>query len=312
MSQLLIGNVKGPQGAKGDTGNAATIAVGTTTTLPAGSAATVTNSGTSSAAVFDFGIPKGEDAAGETFEGLIAPVEESPSTHHYDIGDPLIYDDVTYKAIAEINIGDTLTSGTNIQGAGSVMEIIQDLEAEDVAFDNLGTGMSATDVQGAVEEVNSSLSAEVTARTTLSNQLDRQYTLKTINNVSVTGDGTKTYKTLLNELMLAFRTYLTNNPDRYCQVVGLSLGSTLLSTQLGSQGLYHAASLPSVIDFLYGVVSGTGAIFLYSSINASLNGNQYSRMDVATSHTYTDNTNSVVQNTYKIILYFNEYKRVLV
>lgn len=57
----------GPQGPQGETGptgasgTAATIAVGTITTLPAGSSATVTNVGTSSAAVFDFGIPKGAD-----------------------------------------------------------------------------------------------------------------------------------------------------------------------------------------------------------------------------------------------------------
>ena len=43
----------------GEAGAAATIAVGTTTTLDAGKDATVANSGTSSAAVFDFGIPKG-------------------------------------------------------------------------------------------------------------------------------------------------------------------------------------------------------------------------------------------------------------
>ena len=55
----------GPQGPKGDTGpigpagSSATIAVGTVTTLPAGSNATVTNSGSSSSAVFDFGIPQG-------------------------------------------------------------------------------------------------------------------------------------------------------------------------------------------------------------------------------------------------------------
>ena len=50
---------QGEKGDKGDTGNAATIAVGTTTTLSAGEDATVTNSGSSSAAVFDFGIPQG-------------------------------------------------------------------------------------------------------------------------------------------------------------------------------------------------------------------------------------------------------------
>lgn len=50
-------------GAKGDTGNAATIAVGTTSTGAAGTNASVTNSGTSSAAVFNFTIPKGDTGA---------------------------------------------------------------------------------------------------------------------------------------------------------------------------------------------------------------------------------------------------------
>lgn len=63
----------GPQGPQGETGatgpagTSATIAVGTVTTLTAGSPATVTNSGTSSSAVFDFGIPQGPKGdTGET------------------------------------------------------------------------------------------------------------------------------------------------------------------------------------------------------------------------------------------------------
>ena len=47
-------------GKAGPPGAAATIAVGTTTTLNPGQSATVSNSGTNTAAVFDFGIPKGE------------------------------------------------------------------------------------------------------------------------------------------------------------------------------------------------------------------------------------------------------------
>ena len=53
----------GPQGPAGEDGEAATITVGTTTTLPAGSAATVTNTGTTTAAVFNFGIPAGPAGA---------------------------------------------------------------------------------------------------------------------------------------------------------------------------------------------------------------------------------------------------------
>jgi hypothetical protein len=48
---------------KGNTGTAATIAVGTTTTGAAGSDALVTNAGTNSAAVFDFTIPRGNTGA---------------------------------------------------------------------------------------------------------------------------------------------------------------------------------------------------------------------------------------------------------
>jgi microcystin-dependent protein len=49
----------GPQGNPGAAGTAATIAVGTTTTGAAGSNASVTNSGSSSAAVFNFTVPQG-------------------------------------------------------------------------------------------------------------------------------------------------------------------------------------------------------------------------------------------------------------
>ncbi len=64
--QTLIGNVKGPAGATGATGatgpqgDAATIAVGSVTSAAYGTPASVTNSGTSGAAVFDFVIPQGK------------------------------------------------------------------------------------------------------------------------------------------------------------------------------------------------------------------------------------------------------------
>lgn len=64
-STVDCGNVVGPQGPvgpmgpQGPAGTAATIAAGTATTLPYGSNPTVTNTGTSSAATFNFGIPAG-------------------------------------------------------------------------------------------------------------------------------------------------------------------------------------------------------------------------------------------------------------
>lgn len=50
----------------GATGTAATIAVGIVTTLAAGQPATVTNVGSSSAAIFDIAIPQGEDGTDAT------------------------------------------------------------------------------------------------------------------------------------------------------------------------------------------------------------------------------------------------------
>lgn len=79
-----------PQGAKGDTGDtgatgatgpagaAATIAAGTTTTGAPGSSASVVNSGTSSAAVFDFTIPQG--ATGAAGNGIVS-VTLTSGTH---------------------------------------------------------------------------------------------------------------------------------------------------------------------------------------------------------------------------------------
>lgn len=60
-----IGYIKGATGAQGerglqgDPGQAATIEVGSVTTVPYGQTANVQNSGTSSVAVFDFTIPQG-------------------------------------------------------------------------------------------------------------------------------------------------------------------------------------------------------------------------------------------------------------
>ena len=72
---------------RGSTGTAATIAVGTVTTGAAGSSASVTNSGTSSAAVFDFTIPKGDTGAagqGVPTGGTAGQVLQKASGTDYD------------------------------------------------------------------------------------------------------------------------------------------------------------------------------------------------------------------------------------
>lgn len=67
---------RGVQGAQGPAGNAATITIGNVTTSAPGTAANVTNSGTPSAAVLDFVLPKGKDGS----DGGVTVDEELSST----------------------------------------------------------------------------------------------------------------------------------------------------------------------------------------------------------------------------------------
>jgi len=80
---------------KGNTGTAATIAIGTVTTGAAGSSATVTNSGSSSAATFNFSIPQGiQGATGSNFTGYdyeihVSQVDGNDTTGNGDLLTPV-------------------------------------------------------------------------------------------------------------------------------------------------------------------------------------------------------------------------------
>ena len=63
IKMIVRDNERGPQGEKGDPGDTATITAGNAYSVPAGSNPSVINTGTSSDAVFDFYIPKGDTGA---------------------------------------------------------------------------------------------------------------------------------------------------------------------------------------------------------------------------------------------------------
>lgn len=68
------------KGAKGDTGTAASITIGSVTTGAAGSNASVTNSGTASNAVLNFTLPRGKDGAdgGVTVDAELSDTSTNP------------------------------------------------------------------------------------------------------------------------------------------------------------------------------------------------------------------------------------------
>lgn len=86
----LIGHIKGPKGDTGETGATgatgaagadATVTVGSTTTVPYGQTARVTNTGTPGAAVFNFTIPQGKPGEQTTkIDNLTIDAITEPST----------------------------------------------------------------------------------------------------------------------------------------------------------------------------------------------------------------------------------------
>ncbi len=83
---FAFSNLKGTDGQDGEDGEAATISIGTVTTGLPGTNASVVNSGTSSDAVFDFTIPRGDkgdtgnDGTNATITGVTASVDSNVGT----------------------------------------------------------------------------------------------------------------------------------------------------------------------------------------------------------------------------------------
>lgn len=102
---------RGVQGAQGPAGNAATITIGNVTTSAPGTAAQVTNRGTSSAAVLDFVLPKGKDGA----DGGVTVDEELSSTSTNPVQNKAIYNALLNK------VGTDIFSGFDLMGAATTI-----------------------------------------------------------------------------------------------------------------------------------------------------------------------------------------------
>ena len=92
----------GEPGAAGADGESATVSVGEVTTLESGSDATVTNSGSASAAVFDFGIPRGE------------PGPQGPQGPQGEKGEPGVAGDVPDGSVTTAKLADQAVTAAKI------------------------------------------------------------------------------------------------------------------------------------------------------------------------------------------------------
>ena len=97
------------KGAKGDTGTAASIKIGSVTTGAAGSNASVTNSGTASNVVLNFTLPRGKDGAdgGVTVDAELSDTSTNP-----------VQNKVIYNALLD-KVGTAIFSGFALLGGAT-------------------------------------------------------------------------------------------------------------------------------------------------------------------------------------------------
>lgn len=136
MAEILIGNVKGPQGETGATGAtgpqgvAATVNVGTVSTTAYGNAAQVTNSGTENDAVLDFVIPQGRPGERTTTIGSLTLDTITTSTD--DFPSPAVGDTgaTAFGKIVKFN-SDALTA---IQGKLDEANVVNNLTTTEAGY----------------------------------------------------------------------------------------------------------------------------------------------------------------------------------
>lgn len=150
------------KGAKGDTGTAASITIGSVTTGAAGSNASVTNSGTASNAVLNFMLPRGKDGA----DGGVTVDAELSDTSTNPVQNKAIYNALLNKVGTDIFSGFALMGATSIiawrqgsQAIGSINATNYTGTAARATQDGAGNVITETyatkaDINGVVKTVN--------------------------------------------------------------------------------------------------------------------------------------------------------------
>lgn len=97
--------------------------------------------------------------------------EAATSTHAYAIDDYFIYNDVLYKATDAIAIGDTIVPNVNCAATNVATELFAiehgtvtiEVDADEVDYDNTTSGLTATNVQAAIDELANVSPSTITA-----------------------------------------------------------------------------------------------------------------------------------------------------
>lgn len=161
------------KGAKGDTGTAASIKIGSVTTGAAGSNASVTNSGTASNVVLNFTLPRGKDGA----DGGVTVDAELSDTSTNPVQNKAIYNALLNK------VGTDIFSGFALMGATSTIAWRQGSKA-------IGS-INATNYTGTAARATQDGAGNVITET-YATKADINGVVKTVNNTAPDENGNVT------------------------------------------------------------------------------------------------------------------------
>lgn len=161
------------KGAKGDTGTAASIKIGSVTTGAAGSNASVTNSGTASNVVLNFTLPRGKDGA----DGGVTVDAELSDTSTNPVQNKAIYNALLNK------VGTDIFSGFALMGAISTIAWRQGSQA-------IGS-INATNYTGTAARATQDGAGNVITET-YATKADINGVVKTVNNTAPDENGNVT------------------------------------------------------------------------------------------------------------------------
>lgn len=159
---------------------------------------------------------------------------------------------------------DKTTSGmtaTNVQSAiDELYGKLDDLDADEVGYDNTSSELEATNVQSAIDEVNAGLSSVEGVKDS--------YVYKTLGaNISLTGDGVKKVTEMLDDLAEAVITTLGElEDDEYLEPTTLYIGGVAWCGIIGK-------------DLFTKATTSIGPVFSRVQIDASVGMNFYFKLN---------------------------------
>lgn len=82
------------------------------------------------------------------------------AAHAHAVGTSFMLIGQLVKTTSTIEVGDTIAVGTNVEPT-SILDVISELNAANIAYNNTSSGLTATDVQGAIEEIDGKIDSKI-------------------------------------------------------------------------------------------------------------------------------------------------------